>query len=184
MRCYAILVISQPDGKVSDPIQAVNPNQMPPGMPGYPGAPPVVPIPGGLGQPPPGFPPPGFVPPPFGMPPPGPIGHNFPMVPPPWNLAGMPPPTGVPPPMVSVDPVLALMDPQVVAKAFEWTEHSAPDGKSYYFHGKSQASVWEKPQALVEFTGIELFFIISDSLLILGLCLCNCVATVHNYIFF
>ena len=38
------------------------------------------------------------------------------------------------------------IDPQLVAKASEWSEHKAPDGRSYFYNGKSQESVWEKPQ--------------------------------------
>merc|ERR1712223_936759 len=33
----------------------------------------------------------------------------------------------------------------------EWTEHTAPDGKNYYYNTKTAESVWEKPKELVEF---------------------------------
>jgi len=111
-------------------------------------------------QGPPGFPPfPGMtsVPPPFGL---G-FPQNFPMVPPPWNpMSGVPPPTGVPPPMMAPvhhDPILQHIDPQVVARAFEWSEHLSPDGKPYYFNAKTQASVWEKPQPMVEYEGNNIY---------------------------
>jgi hypothetical protein len=95
--------------------------------------------------------PPGF--PSFSGPPPGfnlQFPHNFPMVPPPWNpMTSVAPPAGVPAPVS--DPILQHIDPQIVAKAFEWTEHVAPDGKLYYYNLKSQSSVWEKPPLLVEF---------------------------------
>lgn len=40
------------------------------------------------------------------------------------------------------------IDPDIVARAAEWTEHKAPDGRSYYYNAKAGESVWEKPQAL------------------------------------
>ena len=116
-----------------------------------------------LGQGPvPSIPPPGPVPfapfggtPPFRMPPPAFPPQSFSMVPPPWGIPpGVPPPTGVPPPVLQFDHLaLSQVDPKVVAKAFEWTEHTSPDGKIYYFNAKTQASVWEKPAALIEFEG-------------------------------
>lgn len=61
-----------------------------------------------------GAPPPRFaMPPPLGMPPPG-FGAPTWMIPP----ATQPPPTNV------------LIDPAIVAKAAEWTEHKAPDGRT------------------------------------------------------
>jgi len=33
----------------------------------------------------------------------------------------------------------------------EWSEHTAPDGKKYYYNSKSGESVWEKPKELVDF---------------------------------
>merc|ERR1712223_269541 len=33
----------------------------------------------------------------------------------------------------------------------EWTEHTATDGKNYYYNTKTAESVWEKPKELVEF---------------------------------
>ena len=30
----------------------------------------------------------------------------------------------------------------------KWTEHTAPDGKKYYYNAETQESVWEKPQEL------------------------------------
>jgi len=40
------------------------------------------------------------------------------------------------------------IDPEIVARAAEWTEHKAPDGRSYFYNNKLGESVWEKPQAL------------------------------------
>ena len=30
----------------------------------------------------------------------------------------------------------------------KWSEHTAPDGKKYYYNTETQESVWEKPQEL------------------------------------
>ena len=92
--------------------------------------------PANFGVPPPGFmPPPGFPGgPPPGMPPPG-----FPpgMAPPP----GFPPPWGMPP----------WMAPGGMMPMCDWTEHTSPDGKKYFYNAKTQESVWEKPKELEEF---------------------------------
>lgn len=45
------------------------------------------------------------------------------------------------------------LDPDMVAQASHWTEHKAPDGRSYYYNSKTQESVWEKPQALKDLEG-------------------------------
>ena len=29
-----------------------------------------------------------------------------------------------------------------------WTEHKAPDGRTYYFNNETKQSVWEKPDEL------------------------------------
>lgn len=105
-------------------------------------------------------PPPGFgmsSMPPFGMPPPN--FSNFP----PWNAAaaaaaaaaasgaGQWPPAPTP----LMDPAKAIaeikiteIDPTVAAKASEWTEHKAPDGRPYYYNASKGESVWEKPQVI------------------------------------
>lgn len=97
-------------------------------------------------------PPPAFIGgmPPFGMPPPS--FQSFP----PWNSAA----SGAPgqwPPIASpiIDPAKAIaeiklneIDPVIAAKAVEWTEHKAPDGRPYYYNASKGESVWEKPQAI------------------------------------
>lgn len=86
---------------------------------------------------PPGFMPPGGGPPggvPFGMPPPG--------FPPPW---GMPPPGGIAPPWATGASPVPFMEP------CDWSEHTSPDGKKYYYNAKSGESVWEKPKELADF---------------------------------
>ncbi|KXJ68605.1 hypothetical protein RP20_CCG002507 [Aedes albopictus] len=113
-------------------------------------------------------PPPAFMGgmPPFGLPPPA--FPNFP----PWNQAAAaaaaaavagagagaagghwPPAAAAPSPLM--DPLKAIaeiktseVDPGIAAKATEWTEHKAPDGRAYYYNASKGESVWEKPQAI------------------------------------
>ncbi|XP_017073673.1 transcription elongation regulator 1 isoform X2 [Drosophila eugracilis] len=112
-------------------------------------------------QPPPMFQPPGMQPPPgFGQPP-------FCMPPPAYGFPGGAPPggapwgVGIPPwqqqqhmhgqdnkPAKSLIIKPGVIDPAVIARAAEWSEHRAPDGRPYYFHAARGESVWEKPQAL------------------------------------
>ncbi|XP_017046622.1 transcription elongation regulator 1 isoform X1 [Drosophila ficusphila] len=112
-------------------------------------------------QPPPMFQPPGMQPPPgFGQPP-------FCMPPPAYGFpggaapAGAPWGVGLPPwqqqqqhmhgqdkPAKSLIIKPGVIDPAVIARAAEWSEHRAPDGRPYYFHAGRGESVWEKPQAL------------------------------------
>lgn len=40
-----------------------------------------------------------------------------------------------------------------MARAAEWSEHRAPDGRPYYYHAVRGESVWEKPQALKDLEG-------------------------------
>ncbi|XP_044737437.1 transcription elongation regulator 1 [Chrysoperla carnea] len=116
-------------------------------------------------QPPPGLmqgPPPGGMPPfggpgcpPFGMPPPG-FQNNWPPGGPPgWQGMppwGMPPVSGMPGMASQFGPdeatLLSQIDPEILAKSAEWSEHKAPDGRFYYYNSKKGESVWEKPQAL------------------------------------
>lgn len=98
------------------------------------------------GVPPFGGPPPQFGgPPPYGMPPPGFSQGYPPYTAPPGGAAGAwnMPPQGIPPGVAPMQ-----IDPEIVARASEWTEHRAPDGRSYYHNAKLGQSVWEKPQPL------------------------------------
>ncbi|CAH1991886.1 unnamed protein product [Acanthoscelides obtectus] len=74
----------------------------------------------------------GFPPmiPPFSVPPPG-----FPNFPP-----GAAPPTSAP----STPGVTA----SVTGAASEWSEHKAPDGRTYYYNSVTKQSSWQKPDAL------------------------------------
>lgn len=49
--------------------------------------------------------------------------------------------------------LLSKIDPQLRLQASEWTEHKTPDGKVYFFHIKTQQSVWVKPEALTKLEG-------------------------------
>ncbi|KRG01317.1 transcription elongation regulator 1 isoform X3 [Drosophila mojavensis] len=124
-----------------------------------------------LSQPPPNVrqqPPPMFQQPPGMQPPPG-FGQPSPfcMPPPAYGFPGAAPagPWGVPPwqqqhmqhapPTASQDKPAknliikpGVIDPAVIARAAEWSEHRAPDGRPYYYHAARGESVWEKPQAL------------------------------------
>lgn len=40
------------------------------------------------------------------------------------------------------------IDPKILAKAQEWSEHRAPDGRPYYYNAGIQQSCWDRPQAL------------------------------------
>merc|ERR1719318_449941 len=75
-----------------------------------------------------GGPPPFGGMPPFSGPPGGPGG------PPPWGM----PPWGMRGPGM----------PPVGEGMCKWSEHTAPDGKKYYYNTETQESVWEKPQEL------------------------------------
>lgn len=115
-------------------------------------------------QPPPMFqppgmqPPPGFGQPPFCMPPPAygfpggaaPAGAPWGVGMPPWqqqqHMHG--PPGGQDKPAKTLIIKPGVIDPAVIARAAEWSEHRAPDGRPYYFHAGRGESVWDKPQAL------------------------------------
>ena len=78
---------------------------------------------------------------------------GFPGGPPPWGMPhggpppgfhGGPPPWGMPPPQMGGPP------PPMAFPPCEWTEHTAPTGKKYYYNNRTKASVWEKPKELYE----------------------------------
>merc|ERR1719357_1078042 len=89
----------------------------------------------------PGGPPPFGSMPPFSGPPGGPGG------PPPWGM----PPWGMPGPGGPGMPPWGMGGPgmpPVSEGMCKWTEHTAPDGKKYYYNAETQESVWENPQEL------------------------------------
>lgn len=77
--------------------------------------------------------PPGAVPPIAGVTQP----MQFPGVVPQFNM----PPPGFP---GTVD----MMPFGQVTKTSPWTEHKAPDGRTYYYNNVTKQSSWEKPDAL------------------------------------
>lgn len=90
-------------------------------------------------------------PPPFsyGMPPPGYMGYPANAWPAPWQQQQQPPPMNVnESPAKNLISKPGIIDPQVIARAAEWSEHRAPDGRLYYYHAGRGESVWEKPQAI------------------------------------
>ncbi|KAH1027397.1 hypothetical protein HUJ05_000911 [Dendroctonus ponderosae] len=149
-------ITNKPESKESEEQKKELNNQVnmgpPPSMMGHGGMP--------YGPPPGGFPPFGM--PPFGLPPPG-------QGPPSWMPPGATPwgmPPGLMPPVAVSIPsalpaineaeILSKIDPAIIAKAREWTEHKAPDGRYYYHHAKKGESVWEKPQALKDLENAKL----------------------------
>lgn len=125
------------------------PDKQPNGMQGMMQGPPPgmarFPVPGQFGGPPFGMPPPGFQgnwaagAAPWGAAPPGPA---------PWGIApGLMPGMS---PLAAIDEaaIMSKVDPEILAKGTEWTEHKAPDGRVYYYNAKKGESVWEKPQEM------------------------------------
>ncbi|XP_069110449.1 pre-mRNA-processing factor 40 homolog B-like isoform X2 [Argopecten irradians] len=114
--------------------------------------------------------PPGFIPPPMG----GPDMNNPPMIPPGMPPGGFPPTGSIPPPRFppNMPPMSGGMppmfppgpNPQISNLAQSgsasnsptltdgksdkkplWTEHKAPDGRTYYYNNMTKQSSWEKP---------------------------------------
>jgi len=42
----------------------------------------------------------------------------------------------------------------------EWTEYHNTDGRSYYYNSRTMESVWDKPQALIDWQGRSAHFMI------------------------
>ncbi|KAL5273613.1 TCERG1 family protein [Megaselia abdita] len=116
--------------ETAQPVTEAIPQQAPPQQAFFPGGP-------QFGMPPPGF---GQQPPPWGMPGwPGP-GQMHQMPP------HIPPQQDAPAKNLLLKP--GVIEPQIIARAAEWSEHRAPDGRPYYFHSQRNESIWEKPQAI------------------------------------
>ncbi|XP_014470638.1 PREDICTED: pre-mRNA-processing factor 40 homolog A-like isoform X1 [Dinoponera quadriceps] len=108
--------------------------------------------------PPPSLPPgpPGIMPPQFSIPPPG---FTFPITaaPPPEagviaaspqiTGPGMPPPSPISSSGGSSEPATTMSAPTTEKKT-DWSEHKAPDGRTYYYNSVTKQSLWEKPDEL------------------------------------
>jgi pre-mRNA-processing factor 40 len=94
------------------------------------------------GQP---FVPPGMTPRPGGVP-----GHGAPYGVPPqgmWRPQAQPATTAVP---AAAAQRPAAHPQQALQVKCEWTEHTAPDGRKYYYNAGTKASVWQKPKAYAD----------------------------------
>ncbi|XP_004925558.1 pre-mRNA-processing factor 40 homolog A isoform X3 [Bombyx mori] len=114
--------------------------------PGLLNAPPLLPPPMLSGMPPP-MPPAVAMPPVPGLPP------NMATLPPPMGFPPMlPPPFSIPPPgFPAFKPELNAPAPDVAPSANQsspWSEHKAPDGRTYYYNSVTKQSLWEKPDDL------------------------------------
>lgn len=88
---------------------------------------------------------------PYGMPPPGYMG--YPSSPWPMHWQQQPPQAMTEAPAKSLIAKPGVIEPQVIARAAEWSEHRAPDGRPYYYHAGRGESVWDKPQAIRDLEG-------------------------------
>ncbi|XP_014224857.1 pre-mRNA-processing factor 40 homolog A isoform X1 [Trichogramma pretiosum] len=122
-----------------------------PAVTGFPPAPPTfVPplMPATPFIPPPNLPPgpPGMMPPQFSIPPPG---FGFPMAPTDPSVMAVPPiittAIGGPPPAPAAADL--AINP-LSEKKSDWTEHKAPDSRTYYYNTVTKQSMWEKPDEL------------------------------------
>lgn len=93
-----------------------------------------------------GGPPPQFGGPQYGMPPPGYGGYPSGPWGMPWQQQQQQSMAEQPAKNLILKP--GVIEPQVISRAAEWTEHRAPDGRPYYYHAGRGESVWEKPQAI------------------------------------
>ncbi|KAK1151156.1 hypothetical protein AOXY_G33183 [Acipenser oxyrinchus oxyrinchus] len=166
----------QPSPFPSAPPMMPPPFMPPPGMPPpFPsiGIPPMGQCPPAMPPMPPGMMPPGMMPPMSGPPPMGQMAGMMPPMIPGMIMPAMPPgpvatPTPVSTPLIGLvkrtlqcqTPEPAGSAPQQPAPAGSspvqeqsrkkslWTEHKAPDGRTYFYNSESKQSTWEKPDEL------------------------------------
>lgn len=118
------------------------PPHYPPGYPPlYPAMPPQVP------------PPPAALPPPAVLPVSSP---SQPASPKPEAVATPPSAPAAPPPAENSVPLPAAAPPQAPPKSSSWTEHKAPDGRTYFYNHTTKQSSWEKPDELKTHTELLL----------------------------
>lgn len=90
--------------------------------------------------------------PPYGVP--GQPGYGMPPYMPPMMPSGMPtqgfhgPPSGIPPFPSALPPGMPPAMPGMPAQKSLWSEHKAPDGRTYFYHAETKQSAWEKPDEL------------------------------------
>eukprot|EP00967_Tisochrysis_lutea_P077792 scaffold105698_cov22-Tisochrysis_lutea.AAC.1 len=69
---------------------------------------------------------------------------------PPPTLAPGAPPAAAPTAAPAAAPAQATAAPADANKPrSDWTEHTAPDGRKYYYNAKLGKSSWEKPEELM-----------------------------------
>ncbi|XP_015597568.1 pre-mRNA-processing factor 40 homolog A isoform X2 [Cephus cinctus] len=148
-----------PPGAGPGAVPGAVPSAVPGTVPGFPPAAPnmassFVPpmMPGTPFIPPPGLPPgpPGMMPPQFSIPPPG---FGFPMgaAPPPEAGVIAPPQItapSIPPPAPTPSETGSITPTSSTEKKTDWSEHKAPDGRTYYYNSSTKQSLWEKPDDL------------------------------------
>lgn len=89
--------------------------------------------------------PPGLMPPQFSIPPPG-FGFPISTAPPDAGVITAPPQLGTALPPTA--PISNGVSMGIGEKKSDWTEHKAPDGRTYYYNATTKQSLWEKPDEL------------------------------------
>lgn len=56
--------------------------------------------------------------------------------------------SGIPPPSPIGNDTTSTMSASMVEKKTDWSEHKAPDGRTYYYNSITKQSLWEKPDEL------------------------------------
>lgn len=55
---------------------------------------------------------------------------------------------GIPPPAPIASEATGVQSIATTEKKTDWTEHKAPDGRTYYYNSVTKQSLWEKPDEL------------------------------------
>lgn len=55
---------------------------------------------------------------------------------------------GIPPPSPINSETTTAMSVSAAEKKSDWSEHKAPDGRTYYYNSVTKQSLWEKPDEL------------------------------------
>ncbi|XP_066564270.1 pre-mRNA-processing factor 40 homolog B [Amia ocellicauda] len=136
-----------PMGQRASALPPIPPGMMPPMMPPMSGPPPMAQIPGMMPPLMPGMIMPGL--------PSGPVTVTAPQVSTPGTdtvTTSAPQTTPIASPTVSALQQTAGPEPpstqEQTGKKSSWTEHKAPDGRTYFYNSESKQSTWEKPDEL------------------------------------